>query len=342
MSEYVSEPASTEQAESQTVTENLTKVDDLWFATDIIVIRAENKIFRVLGSILGARSSVFHDMFAFPQPHDMKTEKIDGHPVVQLQDKAEDVEVFLRAIYDSNYFMPSPAPVHMKDLLAVLRLSHKYDVPYLHRRALHHLISEGWYRETYRLDESETKHVTYIDVGSPIDALSVALAAVEVNAPWLLPYAYYRAGTYPVQKLSVAPLMEGETRDCAVKALVAHTYLACGVLRMNSHLTEQSPPTCVDSSKCDGCRKINLCALWGYLSVGGFTHPLRQLDVISRNMEKNGMCSYCLEDAKTKQHEAATKFWDDLPGILGLPPWEELNAMKRAAMGEDGVLSVHV
>ncbi|KAK7017627.1 BTB domain-containing protein [Favolaschia claudopus] len=324
MSEYISDLANAEQAKSQTENPGLTKVDDLWFATDIIVIRAENKIFRVLSSILAAKSSVFPRY----------TEKIDVSCSI--------CPIFARNNILHSYFMPSPAPVHMKDLLAVLRLSHKYDVPYLHRRALHHLITEGWYRETYRLDESETKHVTYIDVGSPIDALSVALAAAEVNARWLLPYAYYRAGTYPVQKLSGAPLMEGETRDCAVKALVAHTYLACGVLRMNSHLTEQSPPTCVDSSKCDGCRKINLCALWGYLSVGGFTHPLRQLDVISRNMEKNGMCSYCLEDAKTKQHEAATKFWDDLPGILGLPSWDELHAMNRAAMGEDEVLSVNV
>ncbi|KAK7018418.1 BTB domain-containing protein [Favolaschia claudopus] len=334
MSRYFYARANTEDAESQT--EDLTKVEDLWFSTDIIVIRAEKKIFRVLSSILGAKSSVFRDMFAFPQPHDMEMEKMDGLLVVRLQDKAEDVEAFLRAIYDSNYFMPSPAPVHMKDLLAVLRLSHKYDVPYLHRRALQHLITDGWYRGTYQLDEHETKHVTYMDVNSPIDALSVALAAAEVNAQWLLPYTYYRAGTFPALKLSEAPFMEGEVRDCAVKALVAHTYLARGALRMSSHLTEQSPLICFYRETCNVSRNDSLHAVWEGLSIRNTNHPLRHLNVALRNLEEeNRMCSDCLRNAKYKQHQATTKFWDGLPEIFGLPPWEQLHTMKRAAMGED-------
>ncbi|KAJ7910575.1 hypothetical protein B0H13DRAFT_1876677 [Mycena leptocephala] len=32
---------------------------------------------------------------------------------------------------------------------------------------------------------------------------------------------------------------------------------------------------------------------------------------------------------------SATKFWDELPCIFKLPSWPELNAMKRAAMGEE-------
>jgi hypothetical protein len=83
--------------------EALVKVHDLWFTTDtIIVIRVENKIFRVSGGILAARSTVFNDMIAFPQPKSGETETMDGSPVVRLHDSAEDVEAFLRAIYDSR------------------------------------------------------------------------------------------------------------------------------------------------------------------------------------------------------------------------------------------------
>lgn len=82
--------------------ETPTRVDDLWFAADMIVIRAETKIFRVSGAILAARSTVFKDMIAFPQPTSGDREEIDGYPVVLLHDTARDVEVFLRAIYDSR------------------------------------------------------------------------------------------------------------------------------------------------------------------------------------------------------------------------------------------------
>ncbi len=63
-----------DQEESDT----LVRVDDLWFASDVIIIRTENKILRVSGGILAARSTVFRDMIAFPQPNSEETEKIDG------------------------------------------------------------------------------------------------------------------------------------------------------------------------------------------------------------------------------------------------------------------------
>ncbi|KAJ7452205.1 hypothetical protein FB451DRAFT_695926 [Mycena latifolia] len=57
-----------------------TRVDDLWFPEGTLVIRAERTIFRVIQSILAARSSVFRDMLALPQPTDSDTEIIDGSP----------------------------------------------------------------------------------------------------------------------------------------------------------------------------------------------------------------------------------------------------------------------
>ncbi|KAF8217041.1 hypothetical protein K438DRAFT_1798203 [Mycena galopus ATCC 62051] len=93
-------------------------------------------------------------MFALPQPEPAEMETMDGLPVIRLQDKAQDVEVFLKAIFDSrsafcferthiqlppSFFMPPPAEFQLGEALAILRLSHKYDVPYLRRRALDHV-----------------------------------------------------------------------------------------------------------------------------------------------------------------------------------------------------------
>lgn len=130
--------------------------NDLWFSNDTLVIKAEKKVFRVTQSILAARSSVFSGMVTFPQPSSGEAPTTaDGSPVVYLHDSAADVEVFLRAIFDSryvkvrslgslsllptSYFMPPPAPIELENVLGILRLSHKYNVQYLHLRALQYL-----------------------------------------------------------------------------------------------------------------------------------------------------------------------------------------------------------
>ncbi|KAJ7652646.1 hypothetical protein B0H17DRAFT_957806, partial [Mycena rosella] len=123
------------------------RVEDLWFSNDTLVLKTQQKIFRVSKSVLAARSTVFSDMAAFPQPVDGDTELIDGSPVVTLHDSADDMEAFLRAIFDSSYFMPPPTSVGLDVILGILRLSHKYDVQYLHRRALEHL-SVQYYRSS--------------------------------------------------------------------------------------------------------------------------------------------------------------------------------------------------
>ncbi|KAJ7910560.1 hypothetical protein B0H13DRAFT_1876666 [Mycena leptocephala] len=64
----------------------------VWFPTDNLVIRAGNKIFRVSGAILAARSSVFSDKIAFPQPASGYIEQIDGCPVWSTMGEEEDEE----------------------------------------------------------------------------------------------------------------------------------------------------------------------------------------------------------------------------------------------------------
>ncbi|KAJ7320757.1 hypothetical protein DFH08DRAFT_890153 [Mycena albidolilacea] len=102
----------------------------------------------------------------------------------RLHDSAEDVEVFLRAICDSSYFMPAPAPNDRPVVLAILRLSHKYDVPYLYKRALDHLAADGWYTTSH--DEESSNHLRsgvpdVFDL-SPMCSLQVIQAATEVSA----------------------------------------------------------------------------------------------------------------------------------------------------------------
>ncbi|KAJ7320759.1 hypothetical protein DFH08DRAFT_926582 [Mycena albidolilacea] len=312
---------------AQNEPEALIRVDELWFPPDVIVIRAENKIFRVLGGILAARSTVFRDMIAFPQPANNETENIDGFPVVRLHDSAEDVTSFLRAIYDSEYFMPAPARLELSVILGILRLSHKYDVLYLYKRALDHLAA-GWYTETY--DGNLDDHLIYGD-STPAYSLSVISTALEVGAHWLLPFAYQCAATFSAKQL--LPFLEGKMGQYALKALAAHQQMVRGIVSIQRFLIRSEP--CLFAGTCDRARKIGLSHLLDDVSEGA-TDPFHcaEVEEYFESLTADGLCGACLEVSRAKRHEAATAFWNELPGVFGLQPWEDLRAMKQAAMGE--------
>jgi hypothetical protein len=81
------------------------RVDSLWFPDGNLVLSAHGVLFRVFKGILAARSPVFADMLAFPQPEDAET--LDGCPVLHLDDSAADTMYFLKALFDYEYVHPS-------------------------------------------------------------------------------------------------------------------------------------------------------------------------------------------------------------------------------------------
>jgi len=84
--------------------EQLHRVLELWFEDGNVIFQAESSLFRVHKGILQARSSVFGDMFAFPQTTThTESDLMDGCIVVQLPDAAEDIRYFFLAIgYDAS------------------------------------------------------------------------------------------------------------------------------------------------------------------------------------------------------------------------------------------------
>ncbi|KAJ6602735.1 hypothetical protein DFH09DRAFT_1125428 [Mycena vulgaris] len=267
----------------------------------MIVIRAENKIFPVSRAILAARSIVFRDMLAFPQP---TSEQIDGSPVVRVHDSARDAEVFLRAIYDSSDFMPAPAPVDLWAVLSILRLFNKYDIQYLYRRALEHLTKDGWYQPAYD----------------------------EVGALWLLPYVNYCVSTYYIVQL--LSFLKGETEQIVRK----NSRCACAYPPRNDRgkpLPRHARPV----RDCYSLERRPRHASIDFLDdihAGRALNPRWEWeDDELESLTTEGMCDICYELAKARHDSAAVAFWDTLPSIFGLPPWTELRAMMQATMGEE-------
>ncbi|KAJ6456766.1 hypothetical protein C8R47DRAFT_996120, partial [Mycena vitilis] len=311
-------------------------------------IRADNKIFKVTKSIVATRSSVFRDMVAFPQPgtpNDFGGEKIDGCAVVVLHDSARDVEAFLRAIFDSRrvqsqilfpYFMPPPEVADIYVILGILRLSHKYNVQYLHRRALLHLEREFYlqsaqaYRDSYDWDLPAYSSPT--DTGPFQCILATIQAAHEVSALWLLPVAYYQACDFEDETIAKAnvPGSQEYVQQCMKSrvSLVREHVVCMGFLKASS-----ATGTCMLPRKCNAARLEGVELYFSYVADDLDVNPLQVWDRPEwTHIAEHGMCSPCLQKAQTMHSDALDKLWDRLPGIFDLPPWAELHAMRKAAM----------
>lgn len=71
--------------------------EEVWFDDGNLVIQAENTQFKIHRGILAKHSPVFADLFKVPHPADEPT--VDGCPVVELHDCADDLKHMLLALY---------------------------------------------------------------------------------------------------------------------------------------------------------------------------------------------------------------------------------------------------
>jgi hypothetical protein len=77
----------------------LRRCDDLWFEDGNIVIRAEGTVFRLYKGFLASHSSIFHDMFALPQPANRPTETYENCEIVCMNDSGYESTEFFKALH---------------------------------------------------------------------------------------------------------------------------------------------------------------------------------------------------------------------------------------------------
>ncbi|KAH7926421.1 hypothetical protein BV22DRAFT_1111714 [Leucogyrophana mollusca] len=195
---------------------SLTRHTDLWFTDGSIVFKAENTLFRVHKSQLSRHSPFFHDLFSLPQPTDEagssssstrsvvleidSSGDIEGCSVLRLHDSAQDVANLLTALYDGPNFGDN-GPADFQTVSGILRLATKYLVDSLRAKALAHLGTawpstlKGWdaREDVARADELQTGPSAASIYPSPIAVINLAR---EVNAPTLLPSAFYDLSRY--------------------------------------------------------------------------------------------------------------------------------------------------
>lgn len=334
--------------------ENPIQADGLWFEDGNLILKAENTLFRVYGGLLAARSSVFRDMLGFPPPEDGNA-TMDGCPIVTVYDSAKDMAYFLRAVFDSrcassmgttdpdsysfssttrsSFFEPAPAQTELPILEGILRLSLKYDVKYLHRRALDHLLT------TFPTTLKAWKQRDDIRTIPPVDNTPFAAfrLAREFDLVWLLPSIIYCICSHPFDKtLDHASWGEGESserielpwgdkRMCILgrqNVIMAQNRNALAMMKLASTtVADCSGETCVSTRQ----RCADLVSGWDMAGL---------LDYFEDNGEEYfpGLCTACRASFRALCAAQCQGMWNDLPNTFGLGDWETLEVERRRAM----------
>ncbi|KAJ7102721.1 hypothetical protein C8R44DRAFT_808425 [Mycena epipterygia] len=287
----------TSESYCSTIVEDLNRVEDLWFEEDNLIIRAENSIFRVSRGVLAARSPVFRSMlFDLPKPNPERTIIMYGCPVIQLRHSPEDVTYFLKAIFDSEFFLPPPAKSSFWAVLGVLRLAHDYDVHYLVKRALRHF-------ETFfpSVLDGKRVYVTIVEGSEPtVLSCDLVLAALqvgaEVGASWNLPSVIYECCTFSLADILDSDQWVDLPASHKRTLILSHENQKYGASMVSQFLF-------ADYSS--GCKNYRKCS-------SGRLHWLKTMD------------NWCKE-SYAREREV---FWEALPKTFGLPGWNELNKMK--------------
>ncbi|KAJ7649969.1 hypothetical protein FB45DRAFT_886455 [Roridomyces roridus] len=144
---------------------------EVWYDDGSVVLQASATQFRVHWSVLSSHSSFFRDMQGLSQPQDEP--KVEGCPIVELPDSAQDVETVLKALYNPFLFAKKSLPLSV--IASHIRLGRKYDM------------KEFLQTMVQRLADEHPQ--TLEEYGILIDLLAVVR---ENNLFALLPSAYLR------------------------------------------------------------------------------------------------------------------------------------------------------
>ncbi|KAJ7184932.1 hypothetical protein C8R46DRAFT_1300551 [Mycena filopes] len=316
---------------NESTASQLTKEKSLWFTDATLVLQAETRLFRVSPGILAAKSPVFHDMLSFPQPQDGET--VDGCPLVRLTDSGDDMTFFLKAIFHYDFFEPWPSTPKFPVVAGILRLSQKYQVDPLWKRALIHLSERcaTSLKEAEELYDWEDAH--------PIELVNLAR---EVSADWLLPAAFagccwldpavlvhgVPAGVGRTTALTLSP---ADVVLCLRAAVALHTTWSSNLV--DFMWEPLRIPGCTAPDECLEARlrcrreveesrsnKVSVLCLW---------HDGNWFDVTG------DFCATCVAAMRGMQDAANERYWQALPGIFDLPGWSALLAMKNAALKDE-------
>ncbi|KAJ7095738.1 hypothetical protein B0H15DRAFT_921062 [Mycena belliarum] len=300
--------------------------------------------FRVHRSVMARHSEVFESMFLVPQPLSSEVvEMFDGCPVVRMWDSPIELSHLIIALYDGAKFSNGKIEDFFY-LAGILRLSTKYFIAKLRVQAIRHL-TQTW---SYTLKG----HDDMVDAAlrSPlVDGLSyprvhplhVVNLAKEVGISIILPSAIYFMSLYPLDDLLRAdhPKLKVD-HPSRPSSVLSPSDMKDYTLMFQKRLdiildfvrsfcgTRTALKTCQTAPACTrGFARLSSRLSRSWITRTGPLHYMSQAVSDLSDDPKATVCSPCRRAFAQDVVTLREKTWNELPLILGLPPWEEMIAM---------------
>ncbi|KAI0792237.1 hypothetical protein C8Q75DRAFT_755086 [Abortiporus biennis] len=310
---------------------------DIWYPDGSIVLVAENIGFRVHISILASQCETFSNMQmdSSAQPkEDEEVEKLDECPILRLQDKAEDLKHFLKAIYNFLYFR-SNKKTKFPILSAILRLSTKYHSDALRNRALK--ILSTTYPSTLQAWDGRNKERLLPPFEGEI-GLMISLA-YETDVRVILPSLYYAAYRAPISKIMVE-LQQLKLSPSDRDTILRNWIIGCNELRhleLSTTLGFFHPsfkrPKC-QSNRCD--QKLQTQASNSIQDTASTDSYQRWCGDYWKDIGSSlDLCKECATAVECSVMNAREDIWDQLPTLFGLSDWETLEARDEVEDDDD-------
>ncbi|TRM57088.1 hypothetical protein BD626DRAFT_560517 [Schizophyllum amplum] len=303
----------------------LTKVEGLWFDSDPLVIKAGTRLFRVSPSQLGYHAKAFGDILSMPLAADAET--YEGCPLLTLQDDPQEVEMFLRAIYD-----PSFEPVSGIPCAEILRFSHKYDAPSLRRGMLKRLAL--LYPTTLTDFDMLGQQLP-----APGNARIVAAVARECQVLWLVPFATLCWMQAPAENYTADIASRAElwaARERYHKLWTRHVIsIHDADFEVRTHRAFSSMR---QTRECISADRSCATSLMRKYSRDMSTRSYDMLAILEdeplRGTDSRKLCRNCTRVFLDRFDDVRQQFWDALPGLYAVEGWDELEKMKNKDLGK--------
>ncbi|TFY75796.1 hypothetical protein EWM64_g8216 [Hericium alpestre] len=300
---------------------------DLWFDDGNIVLLIDSNpetedgfiAFKVHRGVLARHSEVFRSLFEMPQPAN-EAEMLDNCQVVRMYDLPIELSNLIKALYDGAQFTNGSVQDFFF-LAGILRLSTKYFIAHLRTQAIRHL-TKTW---AYTLQGHD-------------EMVALALSSPLINGT-----------TYPyVHPLHVFNLAR-ETNADHPKLTVEHPS------RPSSHLAIQDIKdytlmyqhridlildfirrTCAERTAEEDCQGVpnNCSRVFSRLAynisqsftsrTGPYHNMMQAVQWIDDDVAICSVCKRAFRQDVTRHRE---EIWAELPSLIGLPGWKELEAM---------------
>ncbi|TFK40674.1 hypothetical protein BDQ12DRAFT_733879 [Crucibulum laeve] len=310
-----------------------------WFDDGNIILVTQDAptAFRLHRGVLARHSEIFQDMFAIPQPSS-EVEMFEGCQVVRMYDNPSELSNLVKALYDGVKFRNT----NIQDffyLAGILRLSTKYFISHLRMASIQHL-ARTWSYTLKGHDEMVDKALSTPAIGDMtypyVHPLHVLNLAREVNVNIVIPSTFYFLSIYPLAEIMQAdhPKLKIEhpskpSSTLSLTDIQLYTLMFQHRLQVIQDFVRQFCSEKATSRKCPystACARgfsrlvSQLNRSWSLRT--GPLHYMRQ--AIKEVDHDSTICEACKTNFKEDVTHLRRKLWSELPVILGLPTWPEL------------------